>query len=1471
MTNKENAPSGDGSSAIATALRLLQNRKQLPPIEQVNRHNAQPLSYAQELLWLFQQVHPESTTYNLVHAFQLRGPLNVSVLEKTLNEIVRRHTILRTTYHLGDEQPLQRIEPYCYRPLPVIDLRLCSGHEQDVEIGNHVQAEGKRPFHLSQDLPIRLSLFQLQDDEFVLVICLHHIAYEVSSERVLFHEMAVLYQAFYAEEPSPLAELPIQYADYAVWQRQTLTDDSLAEKIKFYQQLLGDELPTLDLPTDYPRSNQRDFTCKTLIMPVSPELHRTLRQFSQLQGTSIFNILLAIFYIILYRYTGQEKIVVGTPVNGRNQAPLNKLLGIFVNEIPLPVTLTGQLTFNQLLQRVQQTTQDAYTHPDLPFHKLFQQLSGQQGRDYFSVTFNMPAGRNELQLAGLTVKRLPLHRVHSQADLFVTVLPNRDELSLQLTYQANLFSETQMAQFVAHYQNLLAAVLEPTIGAERPISQLAMLTQAEQQQIVHEWNDTATDFGEPQTIHALFEQQVERTPNSVAVAFRDMQLTYAELNTRANQLAHHLIERGVQANTLIAIAMESSLEMVVSLLAVLKAGGAYVPIDPAYPPERIRYMLTDSAAPILLTQSHLPSVHEINSDNLQLIAIDTIWAQLADQPIQNPQPRASLDDLIYVIYTSGSTGQPKGAGVYHRGFHNLLNWFINEFTLDRNDSVLLISSPSFDLTQKNIFAPLLVGGELHLIEAYDPKRFVELIARHHISWINCTPSAFYPLIEQTNSLHQLQSLRYVFLGGEPIALARLQHWLNDESIHTQVVNTYGPTECTDICAAYTIPQDATEGIVPIGRPIHNVQLFILDASLQPTPIKTSGELYIGGAGLGKGYLNRPDLTAERFIEHPEFGRLYKTGDLCRWLPDGNIEYIGRTDFQVKVRGFRIELGEIESALLAQDGVQEAAVLVRERRDTGGDQRLVAYVVGNAEGATLRQQLAQRLPEYMVPTHFVTLNELPLTPSGKLNRRALPEPDYATAQTTFVAPRNPLEQQIAALWGAILNVKQIGINDNFFELGGHSLLAARLSNALQNQLHEIIHITAIFEAPTVAQLADYLHRHYPKATAQLGEGGQQTALETKTGETGSPTIDEMAVAKAQAAFLHFSSPTKPTHPQFKNKPATFIFSAPRTGSTLLRVILAGHPALFAPPELGLLGFQTLSERRASKREANQSLLDGPVYALQESANLDLAAARSLMQHFEERQLTIAQFYDELQTRLGERRLVDKTPTYTFNLSTLHQAEQIFADNRYLFLVRHPYGMIHSFDEARLDLVWPQELRQQLNYTRLQLAELIWLLSYRNIQAFAAEIPAARQHWIRFEDLVTQPETTVAAICDFLQIEFQPKMLHPYTEPKQRMTAGATESSRMLGDVKFHQHTTIDASIADTWRQTYQTDFLSDLTWQIAKSFDYAPIQRVPSLNRLQTIQRISPVAQPQVKVEQLSDQAVANQLQALLAKRLAQGK
>ena len=1460
---KEHAP--NGTSALATALRLFQNRKQLPPIERVDNAGPQRLSYAQELLWLFQQVHPESRTYNLVHAFRLIGALNVAALEQTLNEIVRRHAILRTTYQLDDEYPVQRVRAFEYRPFPITDLRAHTKSEQPIKVEAYVQAQQQQLFDLSQHPPFRFSLLQLQDDEFVLVFCLHHILYEVSSERVLFHELGILYKAFEAGEPSPLPDLPIQYTDYAAWQRQILTEETLAEKIDFHRQLLGDELPALNLPTDSPRSNERDFICNTLTVAMDPELHQMLRRFSQSTGASLFNILLTTLYMLLYRYTGQTKIVVGTPVNGRNHAHLNKLLGIFVNEVALPGDLSDNPTFEQLLARVQQTTGAAYQHPDLPFHKLFPHLAGGHGRTYFPVTFNMPAGRNEMQLHGLTVERLPLHRVHSQADLFFTVLPNRGELSLHVTYQADLFNEAQIARLADHYQNLLAAIVNPAVDAALPVSQLPMLTEAEYHQIVHQWNDTAVNLGEPQAIHTLFAAQVARTPDAVAVVFGDQQLTYAELNARANQLAHRLIELGVQANTLVAISMEPALEMIVSLLAILKAGGAYVPIDPTYPPERIHYMLLDSATPILLTQSHLPNVQEMGAGNVQRIAVDTAWGQLANLPTHNPQPRASLDDLIYVIYTSGSTGRPKGAGVYHRGFGNLLNWFITAFKLDSRDSVLLISSPSFDLTQKNLFAPLLVGGQLHLINGYDPKGMVELIGRQHISWINCTPSAFYPLIEQADgaSWQQLRSLRYVFLGGEPITFTRLQHWLNDENIHTQVVNTYGPTECTDICAAYTVPQGFTTGTIPIGRPIHNVQLYILDANRQPTPVKIAGELCIGGAGLGIGYLNRPELTAERFIEHPEFGRLYKTGDLCYWLDDGNIAYIGRTDFQVKIRGFRIELGEIESALLAQEGVQETAVIVRE--DQPDDQRLVAYLVGKAENDTLRHQLAQRLPAYMVPTAFVKLSALPLTPNGKLDRRALPAPNYETDQATFVAPRNAFERQLAALWGDVLNVKQVGINDNFFALGGHSLLAARMINVLQKQLGEIIHITAVFDAPTIAQLIDYLHRHYPQTVERLGESSQQTESEAKSDEVVAAAIDEAALAKARAALSIFSSSTKPVLSQSKNKPAAFVFSSMRTGSTLLRVILAGHPLLFAPPELGLLGFPTLAERRASKADANQSMLDGPVYALQEIANLDFAAAQMLMQQFEERQLTIPQFYHELQTRLGERRLVDKTPTYTFNLATLRNAEQTFTDNRYIFLVRHPYGMIHSFEEARLDLAWPQEVRQQLNYTRRQLAELIWLLSYRNIQAFAADIPAARQHWVRYEDLVQQPQATVKAICDFLQIDFRPKMLQPYADQKQRMTAGATESSRMLGDVKFHQHTTIDPAVADTWRQTYQTDFLSDLTWQLAKTFDYAPIQSEPTL---QTIQRIRQVTPSPAQIDQLSDTQVADQLQALLAKRLA---
>ncbi|MEM7537924.1 MAG: amino acid adenylation domain-containing protein, partial [Chloroflexota bacterium] len=777
------------------------------------------------------------------------------------------------------------------------------------------------------------------------------------------------------------------------------------------------------------------------------------------------------------------------PIAGRTHVELESLIGFFVNTLVLRSDLSGDISFEALLAQVQTMTLDAFRHQDIPFEKLVEELQPERSLSHtplFQVMFVLQnAPRNRIDLPDLQMERVRLGTSDgdSAARFDLTLHINETEKGLHggFSYNADLFESITISRLVGHFQVLLQGIID---NPAQPIAQLPLLTTAEYRQIVYEWNDTAVDFGEPQTIHALFEQQVTRTPDAIALIFEQQQLTYVELNTRANQLAHHLRQLGVQADTLVALAIERSVEMVISLLAILKAGGAYVPIDPTYPLERIRYMLTDSAAPILLTQSYLPfgqeTVRDTEPYTTHVIAVDMLEAQLATQSTKNPQTQTTTQDLVYMIYTSGSTGQPKGVMILHEGVFNLLRWTQNTLQLTSEDCVLARTSLSFDVACRELLLPLANGASIVMAtdeQQRDLQQLLSLMKRHNVSVSHFTPTLLHSIMNMIEGEADFPDLRILMSGGEPLTAILANQILT--IFAGKLVNSYGPTETT--ISVGLQPVTSGMSMMSIAPPASNTTFYILDAREQPVPVHIIGELYIGGMQLARGYKGRPDLTAERFIDHPEFGRLYKTGDLCRWLPDGNIEFLGRTDFQVKIRGFRIELGEIESVLLSQDDVREAVVLVRE--DALGDKQLVAYVVTSDRSqvevdlpANLRRVLQEKLPDHMIPSAFVLLDAMPLTPNGKLDRKALPAPDRLhLSTTTFVVPRTLTEQKLADIWMDVLGVEQIGLQDNFFEMGGHSLLVVQMIAKVRRQFAMDLPVATLFQFPTLGQFAEQLQQ------------------------------------------------------------------------------------------------------------------------------------------------------------------------------------------------------------------------------------------------------------------------------------------------------------------------------------------------------------------------------------------------------------
>ncbi|WP_343073630.1 amino acid adenylation domain-containing protein [Pyxidicoccus fallax] len=1039
----------------------------LPPLRPVERTGALPLSFAQQRLWFLDQLVPDSALYNMPAPLRLEGSLDVAALERSLTELVRRHEVLRTSFPSDAGQPLQVIAPPASMPLDRVDLSALPAEEREAEARRLIEAECRKPFSLARGPLLRALLLKLADTEHVLLLNLHHIVSDGWSMGVLAREVVALYGAFSQGQPSPLPELPVQYADFASWQRGWLQGEALEAQFSYWRQQLTGAPQLLELPTDRPRPAMQSYRGALLSRLMPATLANALQALCQREGVTSFMALLSGFQALLSRYSGQTDVVVGTDIAGRTHADTEGLIGFFINQLVMRGDLSGDPTFRELLGRTRQATLGAYAHQDVPFEELVRVLNPERSLAHaplFQVKLvlqNTPTV--ELRVPGLTFRGADSGASAAKFDLTLSIQEMPEGLSCVADYSTDLFDAGTMARMLEHLQVLLeAAVAQP----DTRLSSLPLLTTAERQRVLVEWNDTRAQMVDT-CAHHLFEAQVARSPDAPALQMGERTLTYRQLDERANQLAHHLRSLGVGPEVLVGLCVERSPELVVSILAVLKAGGAWLPLDSSYPTERLSFMLRDARPPVLLTQDKLAD--ELPVQNELLVLLDSEWDSLISrQPTHAPDVRVLPDNLAYVIYTSGSTGRPKGTLLRHRGLCNTARETLTFMDLGPGRRLLQFFSSAFDASVSEIFPALLSGACLVLAsrdELMPGEPLLKVLQQHSITTLKLTPSVLAQLEPE-----RLQGVRTLITAGEacpPELVARFQPG-------RRFVNAYGPTEAT-VCATVNTDVDAQR--VSIGKPFHNVQTYVLDSHLRPVPVGVPGELFIGGLGLARGYLGRPELTAERFIPNPfasEPGeRLYRTGDKARWLADGTLEYLGRIDSQVKLRGFRIELGEIESVLASHPSVREAVVSLRE--DGGNGAKLVAYVVPGEEGTTdtgaLRTFIGEKLPEYMVPAAFVVLPALPLTSSGKVDRKALPAPDSAlSAGVEYVAPRNETEQKLAALWSEVLQVEKVGIHDNFFELGGHSLLATQAVTRIRSAFNVETSLQDFFETPTVAGFA-----------------------------------------------------------------------------------------------------------------------------------------------------------------------------------------------------------------------------------------------------------------------------------------------------------------------------------------------------------------------------------------------------------------
>ncbi|NOK22422.1 amino acid adenylation domain-containing protein, partial [Corallococcus carmarthensis] len=1049
-------------------------RTQAPVLRPVPRDGDLPLSFAQQRLWFIDQLQPLSAAYHMPTFVRLVGPLDEASLQLALGELVRRHEALRTTFVQHEGQPLQRISPTAELPLVVVEPGALALEPQ-------LREEASRPFQLDSGPLARAKLWRMGPAEHVLALTLHHIVSDGWSMGVLVREVAALYEAFSQGRPSPLPPLPVQYADYAVWQRQWLRGDVLQTQLDYWKQQLSGAAP-LELPTDKPRPPVQSSNGSQVPVGLTAETSRQLKALGLQEGVTPFMLLLGAFQVLLSRYAGQQDVTVGSPIAGRQRAELEDLIGFFVNTLALRIQVDGQKSFVHLLRQVKETALGAYAHQDVPFERLVEEL--QPARDLsraplFQALFalqNAPA--SPLREQALSLHPLDVESSTSKFELQLILSDSPEGFQGALGFNTDLFEASTASRMAAHFGRLVDALLA---RPDAPLVNVSMLGEDERRQVLVEWNATEASYPRDSTLPEVFAQVVARFPEKLALEFGEARLTYRQLDERANRLAHHLRGLGVSSDSRVAIALERSLELVVGLLAILKAGGAYVPLDPSYPRERLAAMVQDARPHLLLTSRAL-----LGTLPEALINVVLEEVPLEALPSHAPAPSALPLSLAYIDFTSGSSGRPKGVGTPHRAvLRTLFGTGLTHFGPDA--SFLLLAPISFDASTFEIWGALLHGSRLVIAPPPPPslEELGALLRRFSITTLWLTSGLFSQMVD--GHLDGLRPLKHLLTGGDVVSLPHARRVL--EALHLPVINGYGPTESTVFATAFQLEDSSFPGAsLPIGRPLANTRVYVLDAHGLPLPVGLPGELFIGGDGLARGYLEQPSLTAERFVPDPfseEPGaRLYRTGDKARWRPDGSLEFLGRLDSQVKLRGFRIELPEVEAALLIHPDVRQAVVLLRE--DVPGDKRLVAYVTApdTLASSSLRAFLLHRLPEYMVPSAFVRLDSLPLTSQAKLDRRALPPPDAQASSLGYVPPRTPTEALLATLWAELLQMERVGIHDDFFASGGHSLLAVRLAASIRARIGKSLPLAALFQAPTIEQLAAVLDGGPAPASSSL---------------------------------------------------------------------------------------------------------------------------------------------------------------------------------------------------------------------------------------------------------------------------------------------------------------------------------------------------------------------------------------------------
>ena len=1036
-----------------------------------------PASFAQERLWFLDQFEPGTAAYNLPRVFRIIGPLNADVLTRAIHAVVQRHASLRTVFDSVDGEARQVVLSNVDVQVPIVDLTDTPEEVRESKALRIASEEGKRPFDLCEGPLLRASLIRLGPEAWILVLVMHHIVTDGWSISRLFRDLTKYYAAFLENTDLELPELPIQYTDYAQWQRDYMTGELLSNEIEHWKNTLAGAQTLLDLPTDHPRPATQTWNGASKEITFDGATLAKLKSLGQKESSTLFMVSMAAFQALLWRYTHQESILVGTPVAARDRVEVENMVGLLVNTLIFRTDFTGNLSFRDLIRRVRSFALEAYMHQDVPFEKLVEELVPQRSLNtppLFQVMFifqNIP--KQVFEIAGLKIKELNFETGIAKFDLSVELWEDT-EFHVQFEYNTDLFEQPTVLRMIGHFERLIRAGLQ---NPDLPLAQLAMMDAQERELVLVKWNQTATDYSRdhPQPcVHELFELQAESSPDAVAVVAGNLEMSYRELNQRANQLARYLLKRGVGPGVTIGLSINRGMRMVIALLGILKAGGTYVPLDSRLPDDRLSFMLADAKPLIVITERDLQRAI-FGADPVHL---DSDWKVIAQENKENPNKKFGPETLAYVMYTSGSTGKPKGVPIEHGSVVNLLRSMQSEPGLNRDDVLLAVTTLSFDIAGLEIYLPLISGARLVIAsqeDVIDGNRLTGLLSENCVTFMQATPATWRLML---GAGWQSSPRLKILCGGEALP-PELAKELTARA--SSVWNVYGPTETTIWSTTYRL-SGREEGAIPIGRPIANTTIYILDSYQNPVPVNVTGEMYIGGDGLARGYLNRPELTAERFVVNPlvqnQSSRLYRTGDLGRFRSNGEIEFLGRVDSQVKLRGFRVELGEIESVLASHASLREAVVIATGE---GEQQKLSAYVVLADEKAApdvgeLRRYLRTKLPEQMVPAGYWRVERLPLLPSGKVNRGVLPAAAIALREVAeLVDPRNETEAKLADIWKELLKIEQVGIEQNFFELGGHSLLAMQMTARIRRSFEVELPVRSVFEAPTIAALGVELQK------------------------------------------------------------------------------------------------------------------------------------------------------------------------------------------------------------------------------------------------------------------------------------------------------------------------------------------------------------------------------------------------------------